>query len=571
MTGERGRHDAYDELISASLHDDLTADERRRLDLHLEACPHCTETLAAFGDQRRIMTGLRHVPPPRDLSARVRAGIESGAFVARPWWRRPAAIFAGLGGSLAVVAGMLLAFVLVGTPDEERPVGDTTPSATVMVAATGTASARASVEPAPVTPAPTTTVPPSPTPTQPPPTVAPSVTPTASAVPASPEPDVFLALTGPFDNLALTVRDGLTGETRLEADTPPGPPIAAALSPDGEWIAYIVEFGQKGTVEVRATRVAGDGAGGTVVLGESLPGSFAEHLFWSPDGGYLAFTRIDPDGGGADVWIFDAATGTTSQVTNTGNAYAGSWIPGTDDAGQPMLWISTAGESPTSHLWTLPADGEIRPGDPGEGSYPPATNVFQPIVSPNGAFVIYWSGRMEQDGDAWLFVEEGAPWLAEHAPDGDRGFAFTDSRPLFSVVTVGPQGFSSAAVAWGPDGDSFAVWQADWTGASEVEGGQYPDPSRIYFSQATDPVRIAADHALDVDDVPEGSFVVDVKIAPTGRHLLVTAARPRAGVQDAPRADLLLITRNLGDVADEVRVLGSADDGWFGPAAFEGP
>ena len=43
-------------------------------------------------------------------------------------------------------------------------------------------------------------------------------------------------------------------------EAPNGPPIAAELSPDGQWLAFIVELGQSGMNEVRATRVA-DAAG----------------------------------------------------------------------------------------------------------------------------------------------------------------------------------------------------------------------------------------------------------------------------------------------------------------------
>src|ERR671910_2885801 len=98
MTFDRGRHLEYEELISASLHGDLTADERRRLDAHLDGCATCRDTLAAFSDQRRIMAGLRHRPIPRDLGARVRAGVERRNS-ARHWWLRPPVLFAGVGGS----------------------------------------------------------------------------------------------------------------------------------------------------------------------------------------------------------------------------------------------------------------------------------------------------------------------------------------------------------------------------------------------------------------------------------------------------------------------------------------
>ena len=101
------------------------------------------------------------------------------------------------------------------------------------------------------------------------------------------------------------------------------------------------------------------------------------------------------------------------------------------------------------------------------------------------------------------------------------------------------------------------------------DGVLYPDPARVYLGRATDARHVTQDHALDESDIPEGSRVVDVKVAPTGRHLAITAARPRAGVMEAPRADLLLVTRNTGSVADEVELVRSADDGWFGPAAYD--
>ena len=48
------RHEPFEELISASLNGDLTEDERRRLDAHLDGCDQCRQTLAAFSDQRRM-------------------------------------------------------------------------------------------------------------------------------------------------------------------------------------------------------------------------------------------------------------------------------------------------------------------------------------------------------------------------------------------------------------------------------------------------------------------------------------------------------------------------------------
>ena len=571
MTLNRGGHEPFEELISASLHDDLTDDERRSLDAHLDGCQRCRETLAAFSEQRRIVAGLRHLAPPRDLQARVRTGVEA-AGTAVPWWRRPPAIFAGVGGGLAVVAGALLALVVLnGSPDEPL-VGQ--PSASP-----------ASLEPAPSataaapTLAPIATPAPSGAPTA---TVAPTASvapaPTATPVERSPEPDAYLAVTGPFDNQLLTVRHGPTGEGIVEADAPSGPPIAAEISPDGQWVAYLSERGLSGFTEVRAVRVAEStdvdtirssvAVGETLVLGEGLAGSpFVEHLSWSADSRYLAFTLIDIEDGGTDVWIFQPADGSTARLTDVGNAYAGSWTEG--GTGSPLLWVSTAGETPRSHLLMFRDDaGEIRAGDPADSPYASANNVFQPLISPNGAMVIYWTGRMDRSGEEWSFREGGSPWLAMNVDDGGDGFEFESSRRVFTDLTIGRDAFTSAAISWGLDSDAFAIWDAEWTGISQGTGEEYPDPRRVYLGRATDPRHVTRIHALDVGDVPDDATVVDVKVAGTGRHLAITARYPVPGDLSTAESDLLLVTRNTGTVADEVSVLNQTGPGWYGPALY---
>lgn len=578
------RHEEFEELISASLHGDLSGDERRRLDAHLDGCDRCRATLAAFAEQRRIVAGLRHVAPPRDLGARVRTEVEGYGL---PWWRRPIAIFTAVGGGLAVVTGALLALVLLN--DTNRPpVGQAsaTPSASQFEATP--------------TPFPTLAQPgelPEPTPTPAPgetPPPPPSETPEATPIPASPEPDIYMAVAPPEDDpeLGLTVREGSTDElvTALarEPETPPGVPVAAAMSPDGQWLAYISDLGLSGTNEVRATRIA-EGipsddpdtlsptdspvdVGDTVVLGQSVAGSpFLERLEWSSHGRYLAYTLADADG--TDAWLFDVTFGEPRQLTDVGNAYAASWVP--DSSGTSMLWVSTAGDVPMSYLHAF----EDSAGDPNEptlgGSSDPAAEpqataegVFQPLLSPNGALAIFWSGRMTRSGDEWTFSEQGAPQLAEHRPDDAGGYTFESERGLFSDVTVDRDAFNAAAISWGPDGDSYAVWDTAWTGIPQGAEELYPDRSRVYFGHATDPRGLTQTHALDASDLPADGIVVDVKVSPTAAHLVITVRYPVAGDLEAPRADLFLVRRHTGLVRDEVRTLRSGG-GWNGPAAFD--
>jgi hypothetical protein len=586
------RHEPFEELISASLSGDLSAAERQRLDAHLDACPTCRATLAAFAEQRRIMSGLRHVAPPRDLGARVRTGVERGAFAPLPWWRRPVVLFAGIGGSLAAVAGALLALVLLNGAPEDPPVGQASATPSAIVAPTESAEATPTVAPATSAPTsqpspPAPTLPPPPDPGAPAETAPPSTEagPTATPIPASPEPDVFLAYTGPVESPALEVVDGTTKEPTGEVVEPAGPPIAAELSPEAGFLAFVTQLGQSGMNQVQVTRLEGAAdepapspiesevdAGETRTLAESLAvDPFVERMTWSPDGRYLAFTVADPEAAGeTDVWVFEVATGEAWQLTDAGNAYAGSWVLGEDDA--PLLWVSTADEEPVSHLVAVldPEDERRELIDPAEDPVAVAEGVFVPILNPSGRFAIYWSGRMaEEPGRGWILAEGGAPYLSEHKRRDDT-FEFDNERPLFSDLTIDRDAFNSAAISWGPDGVTYAVSEVHWTGSSQGrEGVLYPDPERVYFGHATDPRGLTQDHAIDLTDVPEGSAVVDVKVSPTGHHLVITALRPVGGVLDAPKADLLLVTRNTGEVPDEVELLGDGEDGWFGPAAFD--
>ncbi len=559
------RHQLFEELISASLTDDLTDAEREQLDAHLDGCAGCRATLASFSEQRRIMAGLRHVTPPRDLSARVRAGVERGAFARLPWWRRPAVMFAGIGGGLAALAGVLLAIVLLNGNSEDPSVGSSSDSPAASVSFSPAAASTATPTPAA-------------TPTSAEPSATPAATGTAEIAPA---PDVYFAYTGAFDNLALLLRDGETGQPIAQLESM-GPPIAAELSPNGQFLAYITQRGQSGMNEVWVTHL-GSALGGeafridtplaegdTVRLGESLADSpFLEHLTWSANSRFVAFTLADTSGGGTDVWLYLPASDLVHQLTTSGSAYNGSWLPARPS---DLLWVSTAGDTPASHLLgfeglaTLP-----QIDDPAESSMTaPVTGVFQPLLSPDGRLAIYWGGVMTQgDGGAWAFAEGGAPYLAEVRRVEDT-VEFVNERPLFGDVTIDRDAFTDASVVWGADSDAYAVWATEWAGVPQGADADYPSINRVYFGHASDPRGLTATHGIDEADYPQGWSVVDVKV-PTDRHLLITVIEPIGGTLSTPLADLILVTRNIGDVPDEVENVAGADvDGWFGPGMYAG-
>jgi hypothetical protein len=368
----------------------------------------------------------------------------------------------------------------------------------------------------------------------------------------------------------------VSGETLHELPVQ-GPPVAAELSPNGQFLAFTTRRGQSGLHDVWVIHLpSGTVSSGavppietdlaeweTVELGESMAGSeLLEHMAWSPNSRWLAFTRADVDGAGTDAWLFDASTGATQQLTTDGVGYAASWIPVASEPSQ--LWISVAGDEPTSELVVVDESNPAECCGTTIGTLP----VFQPLISPTGSHVIYWRGVMAQQGAEWAFVEGGAPYIADVQVVAGAT-ELVNERPLFSDVTIDRDAFVSAGIEWGADGDAYAVWRVEWAGIPQGSQGEYPAANRVYFGHAGDERELTEDHAIDAADIPEDASVVDVKVTTT-RHLLVTASEPVGGVMDAPVARLLLVTRNTGNVADEVaQIRADVEGGWFGPPAYD--
>lgn len=54
-------------------------------------------------------------------------------------------------------------------------------------------------------------------------------------------------------------------------------------------------------------------------------GTMVSNLSWSPDGAFIIYSLNLDDGGGAQIWWLEVATGKTGPITNTISAYAASW------------------------------------------------------------------------------------------------------------------------------------------------------------------------------------------------------------------------------------------------------
>jgi hypothetical protein len=521
MTMRPGQHD--DELISASLTGDLSESEQAALDLHLAECARCRDTMAAFSEERRLISGMRHVPAPRDLGARVRAGIEAST---KPWWRRPG-FLVGIGASLATITAAVLAVVVFGDLVRQPVANNGSPTQSVVASADPSASVEPSVGPSTAeTPAPLPSIDPNPVGT------------------------LRYTLDQQQPKLEVTTDAGVE-EIQV---TQNGLPIDAALSPDGMWIAFRVLGDGSGLVDTYAYSLT-DGA--LVTLAQSNLDSPFARLAWLADSSMLAYTMLDQDGS-ADVWIFDAQADVPAarRLTDDGAAFAGDWQAG------PELMISRAGVDPVTFMVPVPRSGDAgAPVDLEEAALETDHGSFLPMFSPraNPAAMVVWRGEMALDDGGWHFAHGGMLYLAQGPKKGEQ--------QLFATLQIPPGGeaFRSARFAWAPDGDGFAVWDAMWTGTQQPEG--FPDEGRVYFGHLAGGKLLGPDQALDAADT-EGMRIVHVALA-GGQYLALTVitAQGSEGGSYAPTTELRLITRHTGNEADEIERLGQTRV-WTGPAFY---
>jgi predicted anti-sigma-YlaC factor YlaD len=538
MTGDRGlgRGQHPEELLSASLTGDLSAAERASLDGHLAACAQCRDTLEAFAEERRLISGLREVTPPRDLGARVRAGLE-GHGQSVPWWRRPATLV-GAFATVATVAAAALA-VFVFTDALDGPVG-----------ATHSPSAVASVGSSP-------SLPPS---ESGPPSVEPS--PEASAPPVvalEPGQIAYLQLDGePQSPLDLSFVNDATGEV-TDLGNASAAPWAAAISPTNEFVAYSVELGLTGANQLLLTRLS-DGM--TQVLGCTVNSAFADRLAWSDDGHYLAYTLqpvdlgdsvdcagVTGDGTRSDAWVYDAVgSGEATRLTDAGNAFVGDFGTSTDEMPFPLL-VSYAAPQPYTELVDIAAERDATRID----------GVFLPLLSPDASRALFWRGEMEQvAGGGWHFIRGGLPYVTGEPVDGQPSWS---GEPLFAdLEPVGGATFESGQFGWSPDGTLVGFWLGEWTGAPQSDDGTYPASKDVYVGPVAGLLSQDSRIALQLGEL---EAVVDVAIDSGAGLALVTVVQPSAGDLAVPASTLHAVP--LGD--GEPTILGTGAS-WTGPAVI---
>lgn len=545
MTGDRGfgRGQHPEELLSASLSGDVSPSERVALDAHLASCAQCRETLNAFAEERRLIAGLREVTPPRDLGARVRAGIEGRGTAAMPWWRRPATLV-GFVATLTTVTAALLAIVVFSNVDPGPVAND--PSATATPLASEDIQPTATQLPS---------VAPTAQPTEPPPAVA-----------LEPGQIGYLQLDGePTAPLALSFVNEATGEV-TDLGTASAAPWTAAISPTNEFVAYTVDIGLSGAQQLRVTRLS-DGM--TEVLGCTVPRAFADRLVWSDDGRYLGYTLtpidlgdsvdcggVTGDGTRTDAWMYDAgASAVATQLTDDGNSFAADMLaislPGRDgaDEAQYALMVSHAATTPWTELVGIGFSVDQEP----------LQNVFLPLLSPDGERALFWRGEMEQVSDGgWHFLSGGMPYRSGEPVDGQPSWS---GEPLFTdLQPIGGAAFESGQFGWSPDGTLVGFWLGEWTGAPQSADGTYPSSRDVYVGRAAEGLSKESRIALQLEEL---QGVVNVTLDHGTGSALVTVVQPAAGDLAVPASTLYAVPIAGGDAT----ILGTGAS-WTGPAVI---
>ena len=475
------------------------------------------------------------VAPPRDLAARVSAGLESSR--PSPWWRRRGSLVA-IGASLATVAAAVVAVLILGNLPV-GPVGQTSsphPSASAAPTASGSGAATPSVAPTP-----------------------------AHGLAIGPGELAYLSVSGgSFEALRLTLVNDATGAS-LSAGTVSGPTLAASLSPDGSWLAYITRKGESGANDVWALRLAD---GKVVRLGCSMAAPFTDRLAWSPDSRYLAYTLVgielgpssgcQASTGGTDVWLFDTHAGSPKRFTTAGYAFAAAFDPNAAADG-PRLWVSFAMAQPQSALLGIIPDAT---GD--EQTFDQAPGVFLPLFSPDGNRALFWRGSMTSEGGSWRFSKGGMPQLSGDFRSTGPASPWV-GEPLFAdLVPVGGEAFASGSFGWGANSDQLAFWSGAWTGAPQSADGTYPNQRDIYVGRISSGLLSASSgFGLSLGD-EEG--IEDVILTPDGSAVVVTVGQASAGIGDPPSALLELIPLGGGPTR---RIGGDTQPPpWNGPAVF---
>ena len=435
--------------------------------------------------------------PPRDLSARVRTGIESGS--GRRWWQRPGGLIV-VGASLATVAAAVLAVVVIGNLDRGG-VGQQS----------GSPVASVSFEPGP-----------SAVETSP-----------ASAAP-DPGPGLrlgpgelgYLSLTGaPLEALRLSFINDATGDIdrRRHRDRPADRrrslterPVAGLHHPEGR-VREPTRSGRFIWPTARSCHSAARRRHPSPIAWHGRPTATT-----SPSRSSASISvrsaGCPADDGARGRRCLALRRQPTGERINSPRAatpmppFVPAVEPGSDACGQ--LRRREPDRARAVPLAADPTRTSIGPG------------VFLPLFSPDGSRAIFWNGTMTSNGGSWHFSLGGMPQLSRDFRSAGPASPWIGT-PLFTdLAPVGGEAFASGDFAWGPGQRPIRLlgWCLD-RGTAERRR-HLPEPAgRLRRRSERWPAELP--RALAIFDLAEAAWIVDVALRRQWWPRSRSACRPR--------------------------------------------
>jgi TolB protein len=189
------------------------------------------------------------------------------------------------------------------------------------------------------------------------------------------------------------------------------------FSKDGNRLYYATNASNNGVMQI--FRMNPDGSGKTQITGANDGSSFGPAE--SPDGSKLAFSSAIGGLNHYEVFVLNGATGVLTKLTTTTNATGPVWsqLPSWTPDGSKIVYAST--QNGSTQIWSMNADGSNQQQLTNTGSnnlganYP---NANAPKVAPNGQ-IVFWAGFEGQYGDVWRMNLDGtSPVQLTHVNPG---------------------------------------------------------------------------------------------------------------------------------------------------------
>ena len=267
--------------------------------------------------------------------------------------------------------------------------------------------------------------------------------------------------------------------------------VFAALSPDGKYMAYYIPGDRKTAGQICTYTFDGAGKKCTDLPLEQFLG-YPYQLVWSPDSSKITFTENPIDlGNDADIWVYDLAAGTVTNITDDG--VAGAWVQPTGTPSTVVdylpMWGPTDGKI---YFWRFQNQGEYMNFTLGLYAIDPAggepTQVLDVAKEVPRSLPMFTQEQFFLDGPS-VISPDGKSVAALLSTTNDMGESQVSLHRLpldgsAPVVLMGPEAFNAAIPEWSgyPARPGGVSWTSDNKGVVVLAAtAGSPTPFEVFY------------------------------------------------------------------------------------------